>query len=44
MDAQNEIGPGATVPHIIVAAKENVLPSKPQVLGMSDSQHTETEL
>ena len=43
MDAQNRIGPGATVPHIIVAAKENVLPSNPQVLGMSDSQCTETE-
>ena len=43
MDAQNGIGPGATVPHIVVAAKENVLPSNPQVLGTSDGQRTETE-
>ena len=43
MDAQNGIGPGATVPHIIIAVKENVLPSNLQVLGTSDSQHTKTE-
>jgi len=43
MDAQNEIGPGVTVPHIVVAAKENVLPSNPQVLGTSNSQYMETE-